>query len=105
MNTEKLIETIRAAVADGASDEARAAGAGACLVLRDALQLRHGAAFLEANTPPAPPIAAIARSLRTMPVDDVLALAIAKLRTLLPPDAATAAPFRLNIPSIKVRAP
>ena len=84
-----VVDAIRAAVAPGASAEARAAGAAACRAL---------AAKLDPAGTPQPPIIApelvqqLIGVLRTMDIDQVLDLAIAKLRTGGAAEAAPALP-------------
>ena len=99
--TEALIQTIRAATTDGASDEARAAGAAACRTLLGVLEARCGDSFaLPQASPPASPIAAVVGAVRHLPAEQVLDLLIAKLRTVMPPDDASAQSFKLAIPVI-----
>ncbi len=100
---EALIENIRLATASEATDEIRAAGAAACRTIMIALEAKPG----ESLAPPSPPtvadspIAAVVAGLRGVPVDQLLDLAIAKLRTLVPADATPIAP-RMSIPLIQV---
>ena len=109
MNTEDLLEAIRAAVAEGASDEARARGAHACRALLVALEALSGEPA--APVPPAPPtpninIGAIASAIRGVPPGQLADLLIAKLRTLVPADAQGAtAVRRFDIPLVKVPTP
>jgi hypothetical protein len=79
---DNLIESIRAAVADDASAEARAAGVAACRAIISALEAKPGAPIAAAM--PMPPTAAIGAMLRGMPLDNLLDLAIARLRAALP---------------------
>jgi hypothetical protein len=99
--TENLIESIRAAVADGASPDARAAGANACRTLLTALEAPPALP----PGPPSLPIAAIASALRTIPPDQLADLLIAKLRTLVPADAQQPPVCALNIQRVTVPAP
>lgn len=84
-----IVDAIRAAVAPEASADARAAGAAACRAL---------AARLDPAGSPQRPIIApelvqqLVGVLRTMDIDQVLDVAIAKLRTLGPKEGATALP-------------
>ena len=89
MNHETLIESIRRAIAEGASDEARSDGATACRALLAVLD----ASFAEPIAPiahvpqtPSTPIAAIASAIRRMPAEQLADLLIAKLRSLVPAD-------------------
>ena len=107
MTPETLIESIRSAIAEGASAEARAAGADACRALLTVLGAQPGEPIVPA-TPipqaPNPPIAAIVAAIRGVPREQLMDLLIAKLRTLVPADHAT--PGRiLNIHHVKVPTP
>jgi hypothetical protein len=83
---ENLIETIRAAIVDGASEDARAAGASACRAILAALEAKPG----EPVAPAVPPstnaaeIVAMMSALRGVPTDQLLDIAIAKLRSMVP---------------------
>ena len=109
MNTEVLIEAIRAAVAEDASDEARASGAHACRALLAVLEVPSGEPAAPVSpAPPAPSIniAAIASAIRGVPPDQLADLLIARLRTLVPADAQSpTAVRRFNIPLVKVPTP
>lgn len=110
MNTDTLIESIRVATADGATDEARAEGASACRALLDLLDPKPDAPIAPAPMaqplpPPNLPIAAIASAIRGMPPDQLADLLIAKLRTLVPAGAEVAPVHKLNIPFIKMPTP
>lgn len=95
---DELIEAIRTATSAGATDEARAAGANACRAILAALVATPGEPL--AQPPPvapanavqspiaaAPPIAAFVSALRGMPPEQLLDLAIERLRAALPKDA------------------
>ncbi len=92
---ETFIETIRAATSADATSEARASGIAACRAIMSALGVNEPIA-----TPREPgPIAnAVAALLRTTPPDQLLDMAIAKLRSLVPDDGKAAQPpmFRLQ---------
>ncbi len=100
---ETLIETIRLATASEATDEVRAAGAAACRTILIALEAKPGESLAPPSTSTVPdsPIAAVVAGLRGVPVDQLLDLAIAKLRTLVPADATPLSP-RISIPLIQV---
>lgn len=100
---EALLETIRLATANDATDEVRAAGATACRTILIALDAKPGDPLLPPTAPVVPdsPIAAVVAGLRGVPVDQLLDLAIAKLRTLVPADVTPIAP-RMSIPMIQV---
>src|ERR1700689_3583592 len=80
---DTLIESIRAAVVADANPEARAAGAAACRTILAALDGIAGEPMTAAAAPPSP-IAAVVSSLRGVPPDQLLDLAIARLRAALP---------------------
>jgi len=101
---ENVIDAIRAAVAPGASAEAKTAGVTACNAILAALQATHG----EPLAPPAPPrieigpaAAAFAAMVRTSAPEQLLDLAIAKLRSMVPADAAPTV-RAVNIPLVRV---
>ena len=81
---ESLIETIRTAVAPDATAETRAAGAHACRTILAALDAKPGEPMAAAVAPQPLQIATIVSALRDMPTDQLLDLAIARLRTMLP---------------------
>jgi hypothetical protein len=108
MTTDALIDSIRTAIDDGASDEARAAGATACRSLLAVLEPRPAEPIApSAPVPQAPrlPIAAIAQAIRNVPPDQLADMLIAKLRTLVPPEGQIASVRRFNIPLAKVPTP
>ena len=80
---ESLIETIRAATASDATDEARAAGAHACRTLLSALEAKPGES-LAPVTVEATPMQTVVAALRGMPPEQLLDLAIARLKAALP---------------------
>jgi len=90
---ENLIEAIRNAVAENASDEARATGVQACRTILTALEAKPGEPLgtpspqLAPSAEPSEPAAQIAHmlgALRGIPVDQLLDLAIARMRAALP---------------------
>ncbi len=91
---DALIEAIRAATVTGASDEIRSAGAQACRTILTALEAKPGQPLA---VPGAADLAALVAGVRSVPVDQLLDLAIAKLRTMVPADS-TQPVARLNIP-------
>ena len=98
---DSLIHSVREALASTATDEARRAGAQACRTLLAALDAKHGEALIPAPVQPTTPngVQAIVSLLRSAPPDQLLDLAIAKLRTLVPPteQAATVRAFPIRI--------
>ena len=107
MNTDRLLEAIRKAVAEGADDAARATGANACRALLSVLAPPPEPIATAAPTPAAPnlPIAAIAQAIRNVPPGQLADLLIAKLRTLVPEGANAAPAHKFNIPLVKVPTP
>lgn len=84
---EDLLQAIRAAVTQGATDDERAAGIGACRTIVAALEASVGQPMTASPAAPMPPIASIVGALRGLPPEQLLDLAIAKLRAALPADA------------------
>lgn len=98
---DELIETIRAAIASDTTPEAKAAGADACRTILAALEAEVG----EPIAPVMPPMAQVAtmiRALRGVPPDQLLDLAIARLRAALPPDAVAPTVSPLKLPLIQL---
>jgi len=97
-----LIDAIVAAVAEGASEEARAAGAQACRTLLVALEAKQGEPLAPpVPVPAAPPdIAALIAGMKGVPVDQLLDLAIAKLRAALPAGTEVAPVRAYKVPLI-----
>ena len=81
-----LLEAIRAAVTADAAPEVRAAGLAACRTILAALESTPGQPLAAAAVAPASAsqIASIVGALRGVPPDQLLDLAIAKLRGALP---------------------
>lgn len=86
---DKLLESIRAAIATDASAQSRGAGAAACRTILAALEATPGQT-LDASPVNASQIASVVGALRGLPPDQLLDLAIAKLRAALPADTALA---------------
>jgi hypothetical protein len=89
------LEAIGAALASDATPEIRAAGATACRAILAALEPQPATAA----QPVVPPIASIVSALRGVPPDQLLDLAIAKLRAALPAgtESAPVAPIKFHI--------
>lgn len=85
---DTILETIHAAIEPNATAEARVAGAAACRVMLAALEGTPGETMAAAVPASPSPIASIVGALRGVPPDQLLDLAIAKLRAALPADAA-----------------
>lgn len=100
-NTDALVEAIRAALADGATVEIRAAGATACQMVLAALSAKPGEPL--ADTPPDPtPLQSAVAALRNVPPEQLLDLAIAKLKTALPPGTEVQPVPRFKIPLLPI---
>ncbi len=85
---DALIETIRAAIAPDAAPEVRATGADACRTILAALGASQGQPLGAApHVEPGPVATAVASLIRSTPPDQLLDLAIAKLRSMVPADA------------------
>ena len=80
---DQLLETIRTATATEATDEARAAGAHACRTILTALEAKPGQP-LTTHPQDASPMQTIVATLRGVPPEQLLDLAIARLRAALP---------------------
>lgn len=83
---ENVIEAIRAAIAPDATAEAKNAGVAACRAIITALDANPGEP-LAAPVVPSSPVVAMVAALRGVPVDQLLDLAIARLRSALPAGA------------------
>ncbi len=101
---DQLLEAIRAATAPDASTEIKEAGATACRTLLIALEGKEGeplAAPLPVPVAAAPPdITALVAGLKGVPVDQLLDLAIAKLRSALPAGTQVAPVRAYQVPLI-----
>jgi hypothetical protein len=101
--TESLLEAIRAGVTDGASADARAAGATACRTLLAVLDASVGKPLaIAAPAAPTSPVAALVGAMRGMPAEQLLDLLIAKLRSIVPADAPAVQTYKLAIPVSRV---
>jgi hypothetical protein len=98
---QDLIESIRLAVAPEATDELRATGATACLAILRALEANPGESLAMAPPPVPMPdaVATVVTALRGVPPEQLLDLAIARLRTALPPGqpAPTVQPLKFQL--------
>jgi hypothetical protein len=103
---DDLIESIRSATTSGATDEARAAGANACRTILLALETPAGESMRAPTVSSALPaprssLEAAVSALRGVPPDQLLDLAIAKLRTMVPATP-TEPVHKLSIPLVSV---
>jgi hypothetical protein len=105
MAMKELLESIAAALAFDASTEARVAGAYACRTILTALEASPGMPIAEATTTPSSPVATVVAALRGVPPDQLLDLAIAKLRAALPAgtDVPQVKPLKFNIVPVRPR--
>jgi hypothetical protein len=94
---DALLESIRTALVPEASADAREAGANACRTILTALEAKPAEPMPATVVEPAQ-IAALITTMRGMPPDQLLELAIAKLRSMFPDEANVprAAPMRLQ---------
>ncbi len=81
---ETILETIRAAVSTDATPEARAAGATACRAILAALESTPGQPLAAPLTTAPSPIASMVSVLRGASAEQLLDLAIARIRAALP---------------------
>ena len=91
---DEVFDAIRAAMAPDATAELRAAGARACKALLGTLETTP-----TTSVQPTPPIANIVAALRSAPPEQLLDLAIAKLRAALPvgTNVPSATPVRFHL--------
>lgn len=98
---ENLIDSIRSALASDASTETRAGGAAACRTILAALESAPGQPMAAAAvmTPDASKIADAVAMLRGVPADQLLDLAITRLRAALPAgvDVPAAQPLKFQL--------
>lgn len=99
---DELLESIRRAVSAEASPQDRGAGAAACRTILAALEATPGQP-LAAMPINASQIASVVGALRGVPPDQLLDLAIAKLRASLPAgvDVPKVEPLKFHIISLK----
>lgn len=98
---ETLIDAIRSAVAASASAETRATGAQACRTILAALEAKPGESLASVPVPTSP-LQAIIGAFRTMSPDQLMDLAIAKLKTALPAGAEVPSVSTVRIPIVPV---
>lgn len=96
---ENFIEAIRAAAASDATEEVRAAGAQACRMILQVLDAKAGEPLTSAVAAPQSPVASMVATMRGMPIDQLLEIAIAKLRSALPEGRTVpeVEPLRINL--------
>jgi hypothetical protein len=96
----EIIDAIQAAIAADATPEARAAGAHACRTLLATLEPSP-----PVGAPAIPPIAEIAAAFRGVPAEQLLDLAIAKLRAVVPSgaDAVSVKPIAFQFVPVRRR--
>lgn len=101
---DELLDTIRHALAPDAAPETRAAGAQACRAILAALEPQPAPAAAPPGAAPLP-IAELATAIRTIPLDQLLDLAITKLRSALPAgaDAPTVKPLDFRLVPVQRR--
>ncbi len=98
---ENVIDSIRAGLAGDATPEAKAAGATACRAILAALEGTPGQPLAAPTVLPfnGPQIAGVVSALRGVPPDQLLDLAIQRLRAALPAgvEVPPAPPLKFNI--------
>jgi hypothetical protein len=100
---ETLIEAIRVALLPDATDDAKHQGALACRTILTALETKEGEPLAKpSDTAAAQPtlqVAAMVGALRALPPEQLLDLAIARLRAALPADTGTptVAPIKFQL--------
>lgn len=105
---ENLIESIKNALASDASEDARASGAQACRTILAALETPAGEPLATATvsssttTPESSPLLAAVAALRGLPPEQLLDLAIARLKAALPAGAEAPQVRRLRVPLVAV---
>lgn len=108
---ENLLESIRAATAPDATEDARAAGAKACRTLLTALEAKAGEPMAPAVQSPTSPgsapvtataIANVVAALGQLPPEQLLDLAIARLRAALPAGGEGVAPVPLKFQIVQL---
>lgn len=107
---ETLLEAIRAAIATDASAQTRAAGAHACRTILTALETKPGETMpvtAPVGDSPTTQIAQMLGTLGGVPAEQLLDLAIARLRAALPAgvDAPRVAPVKFHVVQLPKRKP
>jgi hypothetical protein len=100
---EKLFDAIRAATAPDANDDTKAAGADACRAILRALEAKPGEPLVQ-DPAPTTPVQTVIAALGSVPPEQLLDLAIAKLKAALPPGTELEPVRRLNLPLLPVTA-
>lgn len=98
---ESLLDTIRVAVSADATNEAKALGASACRTILAALEAKPGEPLVTTTQATHPIIAAVSM-LRGLPVDQLLDVAITRLRAALPGNETAPSVQALNVPLVAV---
>lgn len=101
---ESLINTVREAITEGASEQARAAGAQACRALLAAFEAKIGEPLTTqpASASVSPPIQALASALRGMTADQLLDTLIVRLKDAVPAGTDVANVRSLKIPLVSI---
>ena len=81
---DELLEAIRTATAPDASEEARSAGVIACRTILTALEAKAGEPLVQSPAASGSPVVMAVSALKSVPPEQLLDLAIAKLRAMLP---------------------
>jgi len=97
---DELFNTIRNAIATDASPTARVAGAQACRTILAALEGTPGQPLVA--PPPSSPMQAVLAALSNTPPEQLLDLAIAKLKALVPVESQPQTIQSLRIPLVPI---
>lgn len=98
---EPLLEAIRAATVPDATDDIKAAGASACRTLLAALEAKSGEPLAQpASAPVATPVEAVISAIRGMQPEQLLDLAIARLKAALPAEVTHEPVKHLAVPLV-----
>jgi hypothetical protein len=103
---DELLQSIHAAVAADASPDVRRSGASACRTILTSLEATQGHR-LEVSPINASQIASVVGALRGVPTDQLLDIAISRLRSMLPTDGPTPdlKPFKCRVIPLPATSP
>lgn len=104
-NLQNYLAAITGAFANDASPESRSAGVAACraiLAMLDPTPIAPEQVPAPVPLPPDPNIAALVSAIRGLPIDQLLDLAIVRLKAVLPVGAAVPEIQRLQFPILPI---
>lgn len=104
---ETLLESIRAAIAADASEQTRATGAQACRTILTALEAKPGEPMPAPSSVSSTQIAQMLGALKGVPAEQLLDLAITRLRAALPTGTETprVAPVKFHVVQLPRKKP